>query len=96
MYIPFKSRKMRWTGPCGTFGGEKKFIQDFVGKSEGKRLLERPRSRWENNIKMHHTEVVYEGVDWTHLVQDGDRCRTLVNIVINLRVSQNARKFLTS
>jgi hypothetical protein len=32
----------------------------FVGKPEGKRLLGRPRRRWEDNIKMDHQEV--EGV----------------------------------
>ena len=29
----------------------------LVGKPEGKRLLGRPRRRWEDNIKMHLQEV---------------------------------------
>jgi hypothetical protein len=29
----------------------------MVGKSEGKRLLGRPRLRWEDNIKMYLQEV---------------------------------------
>jgi hypothetical protein len=29
----------------------------FVLKPEGKRSLERPRHRWEDNIEMHHKEI---------------------------------------
>jgi hypothetical protein len=29
----------------------------LVGKPEGKRLLERPRRKWEDNIKMHLPDV---------------------------------------
>jgi len=32
-------------------------IQDLVGKPEGKRLLGRPRYRWEDNTKMRPKEV---------------------------------------
>jgi hypothetical protein len=32
----------------------------LVGKFEGKRLLDRPRRRWEDNIKMDTNEVVWE------------------------------------
>jgi len=34
-----------------------------VGKPEGKRLLGRPRRRWEDNIKMDHKEVRWRA--WT-------------------------------
>ena len=33
-------------------GEEETCMQEFVGEPEGKRLLERPRRRWEDNIKM--------------------------------------------
>jgi len=39
------------------------------GKPEGKRLLGRPRRRWENNIKMDLREVGGDG-DWMELTQD--------------------------
>jgi len=58
----------------------------FVGKHEGKRLLGRPRRKWEDNIKMDLQEVVSRGVDWIKLAQD-DRCWALLNAVMNLRVS---------
>ena len=57
-----------------------------MGKPEGKRLLGRPRRRWENNIKMDIQEVGCGGVDWIELVQDRDRWRALVSTVMNLRV----------
>ena len=34
-------------------------------------------------------------MDWIELAQDRDRGRTLVNVVMNLRVTQNAGNFLT-
>ena len=45
----------------------------LIGKSEGKRPLGRPRSRWEINIKMILQEVGYGGMEWFELSQDRDR-----------------------
>jgi hypothetical protein len=39
----------------------------------GKRLLERPRRRWEDNITMSLKETRCEGVDWIDLAKDRDR-----------------------
>ena len=58
-----------------------------MGKPKGKRLLWRPRRRWEDNIKMDLQEVGCGGMDWIELDQDRDRLRALVNVVMNLRVS---------
>ena len=59
----------------------------LVGKPEGKRLLGRPRHRWEDNIKMDLQEVGCEWMNWIDLAQDRDRCRTLVNAEMNLQVT---------
>jgi len=58
----------------------------LVGKPEGRRPLGRLRSRWEDNIKMNLQEVGCGGMDWIELAQGRDRCRALVNVVMNLRV----------
>jgi hypothetical protein len=57
----------------------------IVVRPEGKRPLGRPRSRWEDNIKMHLQELGW-GMDWIELAQDRDRWRALVNAVMNLWV----------
>jgi hypothetical protein len=58
----------------------------FVGKTEGKRPLGRPRRRWENNTKMDLREIGWDGVNWIDMAQDRDQWRALVYTVLNLRV----------
>jgi hypothetical protein len=53
---------------------------------EEKRLLGRPRRRWEDNIRMDLQEVECGGMDWIGLAQDRDRWRAILNAVMNLRV----------
>ena len=57
-----------------------------MGKLEGKRPLGRPRSRWENNIKMDLQEEGSGCGDWIELAQDTDRWRALVSTVMNFGV----------
>jgi hypothetical protein len=42
---------------CKPYGGEKRFVQGFGGKPEGKSPLGRFRRRWEDNIMMYLKEV---------------------------------------
>jgi hypothetical protein len=51
--------------------------------------------RWEDNIKMDLQEFGCGGLDWIELAQYRDRWMALVNAVMNLRVPENARNFLT-
>jgi hypothetical protein len=78
-----KSR-MRWAGHVARMG-ERDVYRVLVGKPEGKRPLERPRSRWED-IRMDLQEVGCVDMDWIGLAQDRDSWRALVNAVMNLRV----------
>jgi hypothetical protein len=57
-----------------------------VGKPEGKRLLGRPRHRWEDIIKMNLRDIGWGDMDWIDLAEDRDQRRALVNTVVNLRV----------
>jgi len=67
--------------------GERRSVyRVLVGKLEEKRLLGRPRRRWEDNIKLELQEVGCGGMDWIELAQDRDRWRALVNAVMNLRL----------
>ena len=58
----------------------------LVEKLERKRLLGRPRRRWEDNIQMDLQEEGCGGMDWIELAQDRDRGRAVVNAVMKLRV----------
>jgi len=58
----------------------------LVGKPKGKRLLERLRGRWEDNITMDLLEEGCGVMDWIELDQGRDRWRALVNAVMNFRV----------
>jgi hypothetical protein len=44
-------------GSCGAYGEKRGVHRVLVGKPEGKRSLERPRRRWEDNIKMDLQEI---------------------------------------
>jgi len=81
-----KSKRMRWAGHVARMGERRGECRVSVGKPEGKRLLGRPKLRWEDNIKMDLQEVGCEGMDWIGLAQDRDRWRDLVNALVNLRI----------
>jgi hypothetical protein len=73
---------MRWAGHVAQIGEQTNAYRLFVGK----RPLGRPRHRWLDNIRMDLVEVGWGDVDWTSLVHDREGWRTLVNLVLNLRV----------
>jgi hypothetical protein len=58
----------------------------LVGKPEGKRLLRRPRRRWEDGIRMNLGEIGWGSVEWIRLSQDRDRWRAVDCAVMNLQV----------
>ena len=57
-----------------------------MGKPEGNRPVGRPRSRWEDNIKMDLEEVGRGCGDWLELAQDREGWRAFVSTVMNFRV----------
>jgi hypothetical protein len=73
-------------GECSTIGKKRNACRLLVGKQQERRSLGRLRRRWVDNIKMDLGEIGWSDVDWIGLVQDKDKCRALVNAVMNLRV----------
>jgi hypothetical protein len=66
-----KSRRMRWAGRVARMGKGKLVYRVMVGKPEERRPLGRPRSRWEDNIRINLQEVGSGCVDWIELAQIG-------------------------
>ena len=68
-----------------TYGAVQNSCRVLVGKPEGKRLLGRPRHRWEDNIKMDLREAGCDPGEWRDLAEDRDQWRAYVRAVMNLR-----------
>jgi hypothetical protein len=81
-----KSRRMGGAGRVTRMGETQNTYKVLVGKPEGKRPVERPGRRWEDNIRKDLREIRVEVVDWKHLAQDTDQWRTLVNAILNILV----------
>jgi hypothetical protein len=56
-----KSRKMRWAGHVVRMGEGRGVYRVLVGRPEGKRPLERPRRRWEDNNKIDIRQLGIDG-----------------------------------
>jgi hypothetical protein len=57
----------------------------LVGRTEGKRLLGRPRRRWEDKIKLDLRKIEIEGANWSQLAQDRIQWWDFVNMLKSLR-----------
>ena len=77
---------MGWVGHVARMWERRVSYRVLLGKPEGKRALERPRRRWEDNMNMDLQEVGFGCMDWIELAQDRDIWRALVNAVMNFRV----------
>ena len=47
-------------------------FKSLTGTPTGKRLLERPRRRWDNNIRMDFKEIGINTMGWINYIQDRD------------------------
>jgi hypothetical protein len=63
---------MRWAGHVARMREMRHAYRIFTGEAWRERPLGRPKLRWEDNIKMDLGEVMFWGVDWMHLVQNGE------------------------
>jgi hypothetical protein len=80
------SRRMRWAGQVARMGEGGGVYRVLVGRPEGNKPLRRPRSRWEDNIKMDYRKIGIDGANWIRLDQDRVQWRAFVKTVMNLRV----------
>jgi hypothetical protein len=65
-----KSRRMRWAGHVASKGEGRNLYRVLMGKSEGKKTLERQRCRWENGIKWTLGRLVggmWSGFTWLRI-----------------------------
>jgi hypothetical protein len=72
-----KSRRLRWAGHVACIG-DRCAYSALVGKPEGRRPLERPMQRWEDNIKMDIREVGWgalTGLIWLKIGTGGGLLR---------------------
>jgi hypothetical protein len=73
-------------GTCCTHGEGRDFYRVLVGRPEGKRPLERPRRRWEDNIKMDLREIGIDGANCIGLSQYRVQWWVFVSTVMKVRV----------
>jgi hypothetical protein len=76
-------------------GAKRNAYRIFVGMPKGKRPLGRPRSGWED-ITIDLREIGWADRDWFGLAQNREQSKGAVNTVMNLQVSYNVGKFLSS
>ena len=76
-----KSRRLRLAGHAASSA-----FKILTGKYTRKRLLGRPRHRWESNIRRDIKEIGINMRNWFDSVQDRDYWRALVNTALKLWV----------
>ncbi|KAJ4436976.1 hypothetical protein ANN_17108 [Periplaneta americana] len=85
-----KSRHLRLAGHVVRMDESRNAYKVLVGRPERKTLLERPRRRWEDNIKMDLREVGCDDRDLINLAQDRDQLWTPSIVVLQFPFSQIA------
>ena len=78
-----KSRRLRWEKLVTRVQLDRSAFRILTGKSTVKRPLERPRLRWEDNIRIDLKEI---GTNTRSLFDWVDYWRALVNATLNSQV----------
>ena len=78
-----KSRRLRWADHVVRVEEGRTDCKISTDKPIGKRPLERPTPRWEDNIRTDLEEIAG---NWVDSAQDRNYWRALVNAALNLRV----------
>jgi hypothetical protein len=81
-----KSRRTGWARHVACMGHKRKGYRIWEGKPKRKVQALRPTRRWKDNIKVDVKGRGWENLFCINMVQDRDRWRTLVNMVMKLPV----------
>ena len=81
-----KSRRLRWAVHVARMEKDRSAFKILTGKPTGKRLLGRPRRRWEDNIRMDLKELGINTRNWFDSAQEKNYWGTVVKAQLNLRV----------
>jgi hypothetical protein len=76
-------RRMKLTGKLVRREEKRNITRILVREPKGKSSLGRPRRRWLHKIEMERREIGWSCIDWIYLVQDRDRWRAVVDMVMN-------------
>jgi hypothetical protein len=90
------SRRMRQAGHVARMGEGRGVYRILFGKPEGERPLGRPRSRFEDNIKLDLRETEIDGANCIRLAQDRVQWRAFENGNKPSGYINKAEYFLTS
>ena len=66
-----KSKRLRWAGHVARMEECRSAFKILTGKRTGKRLFGRPRSRWEDNIRMDLEEIGVNAGNWVGSLRIG-------------------------
>ena len=81
-----KSTRLRWAAHLVRMEEGRRAFKMLTGKPTGKISLGKPRSIWEENVRMGLKEIGINTRNWVDLTQNRDYWRALVNAALNLRV----------
>lgn len=85
--IIFTAHVIKWRGLVGRVARMEKrnAYRDLGRKHKGKRLLGTPNSRRQDNAKMYLKKMRLQVLVKIHVDRDRNKCRAVVNTVMNLR-----------
>ena len=81
-----KSKRLRWAGHVVRVEEDRSAFKILTGTPAGKSPLERPRRKWEVNIRMDLKEIGINTRNWVDSAQDRDYWSALMNATLNLRI----------
>ena len=78
-----KSRRLKWAVHVARMGDSRSALTILTVKSRGKRPLQKPSCRWEDNIRMDPKEISVNTRNWVDSAQDRDYWTASVNVALN-------------